>query len=646
MFLSVVVGLTAMPQITLTFPDGSKKEFEKGATGAQIAEGIGRKLAQDALAIKVDDQVQSLFIPIEKDAKINILTWKDAEGKATFWHSTAHILAHAISRLYPNAKNTIGPPIEEGFFYDFDDLKITPDDFPKIEAEMQKIVTANFPFEKIDWIAEDVKKNQGNNPYKQELAKDFQAKGWKITAYKDGEFIDLCEGPHVPKTGLVKAFKLTKLAAAFWKGDQKNKQLTRVYGIGFPSKKELDEWQKVQEELAKRDHRKIGRELKLFMTHELSPGSPFFLPKGTVMYNELLNFLREEYVKRGYQEVITPQLFNKALWETSGHWEHYKKDMFVLIVDSEEFSLKPMNCPSHCLIYQEHAHSYRELPLRLADFCFLHRNELRGVLSGITRDRKFAQDDAHIFCTPDQIGQEIDNMLDFIQHVYHNVFKFETIASLSTKPKEAMGDAETWKKAEEALESALKKTNVKYIVKEGEGAFYGPKIDFDIKDALGRLWQMSTIQLDFQMPQRFKLTYTDKDNSPKTPVMIHRAILGSLERFLGILIENYAGKFPTWLSPVQATVLPLSDKFNKYAAEVTSQLRKHNIRVELDDKQESLNKKVRNAQLENIPYILVVGEKEQQNKSIAVRTRDGKVHGEVKIDKFIEDISNEIKSRK
>ncbi len=631
--------------ITLTLPDGTKKEYEKGVTGMQVAESIGRRLAQDALSISLNGKTQALFLPIEANANIRIFTWKDPEGKATFWHSTAHLFAHAVSRLYPNSKNTIGPPVEEGFYYDFDDLKITPDDFPKIEAEMQKIVTADFPFEKKDWTLADVKKIQGNNQYKIQLATEFSAAGEKLTAYKDGEFIDLCEGPHIPRTGLIKAFKLLKVAAAYWKGDQKNKQLTRVYGIGFPAKKDLDAWVTLQEEVAKRDHRKIGKELGLIMFHEWSPGSPFLLPKGAIIYNELQKFVRNEYAKRGYQEVITPQLFNKALWQQSGHWDHYKENMFIINVDDDEFSLKPMNCPSHCLIFKEGAHSYRELPLRIADFCMLHRNELRGVLGGLTRVRKFSQDDAHIFCTMEQIQSEIHSLLEFIKYVYTDVFKMPFIAKLSTKPEKSLGSAETWQKAEASLAAALDAAKMPYVINAGDGAFYGPKIDFDVKDSLGRTWQCATVQLDFNLPERFALEYSDADNSVKRPVMIHRAVLGSLERFLGVLIEHYAGKFPMWLAPVQCIVLPISEKVNTYANHVVKEMKAHGIRAEINDVSETLNKKVREAQLAQIPYILVVGEKEQTDKTVSVRTRDNVVHGEKKVDAFITEIKKEIENR-
>lgn len=634
-----------MSMITLTFPDGTKKQFKKGITGAEVAASIGPRLAKEALAIKLDHNVRALFIPIENDCAIKILTWSDAEGKMTFWHSTAHLLAHAISRLYPDAKNTIGPPIEEGFFYDFDDLKITPADFPAIEEEMRKIVAADFPYEVHQWTLADVKKHQGKNVYKQQLAEEFSKAGETLTAYKDGEFIDLCEGPHIPRTGLIKAFKLTKLAAAYWKGDQKNKQLTRIYGIGFPSQKELDAWTKLHEEASKRDHRKLGKELGLLMFHEWSPGSPFLLPKGAIVYNELQKFVREEYFKRGYQEVITPQLFNKALWEASGHWSHYKENMFVMNVDGEEFSLKPMNCPSHCLMFRETAHSYRELPLRIADFCMLHRNELRGVLGGLMRVRKFSQDDAHIFCTMDQIQSEIHSLLEFIKYVYTDVFKMEFTAKLSTKPEKALGSVETWQKAEAALAAALDGAKMKYVVNAGDGAFYGPKIDFDVKDSLGRTWQCATVQLDFNLPERFKLEYSDADNSVKRPVMIHRAVLGSLERFFGVLIEHYAGKFPLWLSPVQARIVTLSDKFTSYGEHVMKALKAESIRVELDSSAETLNKKIREAQLAQIPYILVVGEKEQKDKAVAVRTLDGKTHTQ-SIEAFVKHAKYEIEQRK
>jgi threonyl-tRNA synthetase len=630
--------------LKLTLPDGKVMQMPDKSTGYQVAESIGKKLAKDALAIEVNGEVRDLMRPIEKDAKIKILTFSDKGGKDTLRHSTAHIFAHAIKKLYPNAKPTIGPPVEEGFYYDFDDLKITPEDFAKIEAKMQEIVNFNFNFERVEWTLADVKKFEGDNSYKMEMAKEYADKKMKLTAYRDGDFIDLCEGPHVPSTGYVKAFKLTKIAAAHWRGDPKNKQLTRIYGISFPSTKELHDYEKLMEEVEKRDHRKIGAQLELFLAHEWSPGSPFLLPKGTIIYNELQKFIREEYWKRGYQEVITPQMFNKALWELSGHWAHYKENMFVLDVDNEEFSLKPMNCPSHVLIFKSKTRSYRDLPLRIADFCFLHRNEVRGTLGGMTRVRKLSQDDAHIFCMPEQIKEEIKGVLSFMKYVYEKVFKFTYHAKLSTKPEKAMGAPELWEKAETALGEALKETGMKYDVKPGEGAFYGPKIDIDVKDALGRDWQLATIQLDFQMPLRMGAEYEGQDNTKHTCVMIHRAILGSLERFIGVMTEHFAGKFPLWLSPEQVRVLSIADRFNADAQKLVDELRQHHIRATLDASAETINKKVRNAQVDQVNYILVFGEKEQSG-SLQIRTRDNKVIGPVKKEDFIKQLLKEIQDK-
>lgn len=631
--------------LKLTLPDGKVLQLPDKSTGMQAAESIGKKLAKDALAIEINGEVRDLMRPIEKDAKIKILTFSSQGGKDTLRHSTAHVFAHAVKKLYPNAKPTIGPPVEEGFYYDFDDLKITPDDFPKIEAAMQDIINANHPFERHEWTLAEVKKYEGDNPYKMELAEEFKKKGWKLTAYRDGDFIDLCEGPHVPSTGYVKAFKLTKIAAAHWRGDPKNKQLIRIYGISFPSTKELHDYEKLLEETEKRDHRKIGAQLELFLAHEWSPGSPFLLPKGTTIYTELQNFIREQYWKRGYQEVITPQIFNKALWELSGHWTHYKNNMFVMEVDDEEFSMKPMNCPSHVLIFKSKTRSYRDLPLRIADFCFLHRNEVRGTLGGMTRVRKLSQDDAHIFCLPEQIKQEIKGVLDFVKYVYEDVFKFQFKAKLSTKPEKAMGAEELWEKAEKALAESLKELKMQYEVKPGEGAFYGPKIDIDVKDALGRDWQLATIQLDFQMPLRMGAEYEGADNTKHPCVMIHRAILGSLERFIGVMTEHYAGKFPLWLSPEQVRVLAIADRFNPDAQKLVDEMRKHHIRATLDETQETINKKVRNAQIDQVNYILVFGEKEQSG-ALQIRTRDNKVFGPVKKEMFIADLLKEIAEKR
>ena len=549
--------------------------------------------------------------------------------------------------MYPDALNTLGPAVEDGFYYDFDNLKITPADFDKIEQKMREIIAERLPCEKKEMTLAEINSIFIDNPYKRELAEEFAKGGKKLTVYTLGrKFMDLCEGPHLPDTGYVGAIKLMSIAMAFWKGDQKNKQLTRVYGTAFPTEEQLRKHLQFLEELEKCDHRRLGKDLELFTFHEWSPGSPFLLPNGTIIYNELQNFIREEYKKRGYHEVITPQLFNKALWEKSGHWEHFKENMFVMEIDGEEFSLKPMNCPSHCLIYQLKNHSYRELPLRIADFCYLHRNELRGALGGMTRVRKFAQDDAHIYCTPEQIQGEIKHLLDFVKYIYHDIFRMEYSAKLSTKPEKAMGSPKLWEQAEEALKKALDDAKMKYVIKPGEGAFYGPKIDFDVKDALGRDWQCATIQLDFQMPLRFDLKYMAPDNTLKTPVMIHRAILGTLERFIGVMTEHFAGKFPLWLNPVQVRIIPVAEPFIDYARSVCAKYQNSGIRVEVDESQETLNKKIRNAELDKVNYILVVGGKEKENSSVNVRTRDNKVEGEKKTDDFLERLKKEIAEKK
>jgi len=560
-------------------------------------------------------------------------------------HSASHVLASAVKELFPEAKLGIGPAIDDGFYYDFD-LKHTfiPDDLKKLEEKMQEIIEKDLDFKKSKKTRNEAEKILKEEPYKLELLKDLPDDN--ITFYTHGSFIDLCAGPHVKNTKEIKAFKLLKIAGAYWRGDSKNKQLQRIYGTAFSSKKELDDYLKKLAESEKRDHRKIGQQLGLFFFHEYSPGSPFFEPKGTIIYNELLSFIREEYKKRGYLEVITPQIFNKALWETSGHWKHFKEDMFILNIDNSEAALKPMNCPSHVLIFKNKIRSYRELPLRIADFCVLHRNELRGVLGGLTRVRKFSQDDAHIFVTEEQLEKEILGLMDFVEYVYKKVFNFNYIVNLSTKPEKAMGDPKLWDKAEEALKNALKKKKIKFNIKEGEGAFYGPKIDFDIKDSLDRSWQLATIQLDFQMPLNFKATYEGKDGNKHTPIMIHRAILGSLERFIAILIEHFAGKFPLWLSPIQVKVLTLTDRNKEFAEEVFNKLKENNIRVELDERSESIGKKVREAQLEKINYSITIGDKEQEKKTLAIRTLDGKVQFNVKLDKFIKEILEEIKERR
>ena len=639
-----------MTKIEVELPDKSTKKFKKGVSGYEIAESIGKRLAQAALAIEVDGELKDVHSKIQKDAKIRIITYADDEGKEVFRHSAAHILADAVTRIFPDAKLTIGPAVEDGFYYDFDvDRPFTEKDLEKIEKEMEKIVKADHDFKRLEPESKKAAKKKLNkhlrgNQYKLELLNDLGDE--QATFYQHGEFVDLCRGPHVPSTGKIKAFKLTKIAGAYWRGDADNEQLQRVYGVAFPEKKELRKYLHMLKEAEKRDHRVLGKKLELYNFDEVSPGSPFFLPKGTIMYNELLTFLREEYRKRGYDEVVTPLVYEKSLWKTSGHWGHYRENMFELKIDDRDFALKPMNCPSHCMMYQWKTRSYRDLPWRIADFAPLHRNELKGVLGGLTRVRKFSQDDSHIFCTMDQIEDEIDALIDFTKFIYKDVFDFDYDIELSTRPEKSMGTDEQWDLAESTLKKALDKNKLKYKINEGDGAFYGPKIDFHIKDVLQRSWQLATIQVDFNLPQRFDLYYEGSDNQRHTPVMLHRALLGSLERFIGILVEHFAGKFPLWLAPEQVRILTVSDKFNEYAYAWKEKFFKEGVRVEVDDRSESVSKKVREAQLDKVPLMLTVGEKEVKNKTMAVRTLDGEVKFGVNPKKLLETVKKNIDEKK
>ncbi|MCF7866824.1 threonine--tRNA ligase [Candidatus Woesearchaeota archaeon] len=636
-------------QINIKFPDGAMKQYPLGTTGMQIASDISEGLARNAVGILVDGKTLDLTVKLTKNIEdFKILTFKDQEGQEIFRHSSAHLLAQAVTRLFPEAKLTIGPVVEEGFYYDIDHPPFKEEDLTKIETEMKKIAKEKLPVTRHEATYTEAKKIFKDNKYKIELLEEFEKENpnEKVSYYQQGEFKDLCRGPHVPNTGVLKAIKLTKLAGAYWRANAKNKQLQRIYGISYPDKKELNQYLALIEEAKKRDHRKIGKDLELYTFHEYSPGSPFFFPKGTEIYLQLMNFVREEYKKRGYEEVITPLLYDKELWETSGHWDHYKDDMFVIKVDDREFSMKPMNCPSHALMYKTKTRSYKDLPWRVADFAPLHRNELKGVLGGLTRVRKFSQDDAHIFCTEEQMQQEIFDLLDFVHYIYADIFKMEYEIGLSTRPEKAMGEPELWVKAEDALKIALNKKNMIYKINEGDGAFYGPKIDIEIKDALGRKWQLATIQLDFQMPLRFKATYEGEDGTKHTPIMIHRAILGSLERFIGILVEHYAGKFPLWISPEQVRVLIIADRHQIFADRVVEELKEAGIRVTKDYKAETLNKKIRNAQLDQVNYILVIGDKEEEQESVNVRTRDNEIHGTKKLEDFKKQLIKEIKDKK
>jgi len=634
--------------IKIKFPDDSKKEYEKGISVIEVAESIGKRLSDDAIAAKLNNELVDLNTKINNDSELRIITFEDKEGKEIFRHSSSHLMAQAIKNLYPDVKFAIGPAVDEGFYYDLDYKKsFTPEDFAKIEKEMKKIVDANIKIEREEISKQEALKLFKDNPYKTELIKDIEDE--RISIYKQGNFVDFCRGPHVPSTGKLKAFKLTKLAGAYWRGNAKNKQLQRIYGISFPDKKQLKEYLTLLEEAEKRDHRKLGKELDLFSMHNEGPGFPFFHPKGTVIINILKDFWRKEHTKAGYTEVITPVILNRKLWEQSGHWDHYKENMYFTKIDGQDYAIKPMNCPGGILIYKTKLRSYRELPMRMGEMGTVHRHELSGVLTGLFRVRCFTQDDAHIYMTEKQIKDEIIGVINLTDHFY-KTFGFSYDVELSTKPDNAMGSDEVWEKATNGLKAALDAKKIKYKINEGDGAFYGPKIDFHLKDCLGRTWQCGTIQLDFAMPEKFDLTYEGKDGKKHRPIMIHRVIYGSIERFLGILIENYAGKFPLWLAPTQAVILNINDSHIPYGEKIKQKLEKSNIRVETDFRTETMPKKVREAQLKKIPLILTVGDKEKTNNTVAVRTLDGKVYFNInpedlikKVQEIIESKSSEIK---
>jgi len=633
-----------MATIIITLPDGSKFKARKGIKPIDIAKKLlGSVFAKKALVALVNGELWDLDRAIEEDAKVKILTYDDEEAIAVLRHSCAHVLAQAVKRLYPDVKLGIGPAIENGFYYDFDKKEaFTPADLKRIEAEMKKIIKADYKFERKEISKEEAKKLFADEPYKLELIDEMEE---PISVYKDGEFIDLCKGPHIPSTGMIKAFKLMKTAGAYWKGKAENPQLQRIYGVAFKDEKELKKYLSLLEEAEKRDHRKLGKELDLFSIHPEGPGFPFFHPKGMIVINEILKYWREEHEKEGYSEVKTPIILSKALWEQSGHWEHYKENMYFTKIDDRDFAIKPMNCPGSILIYKERVHSYRELPLRWAELGLVHRHELSGVLSGLFRVRAFTQDDAHIYCMPEQIEKEVIKIIKLTERIY-STFGFKYEVELSTKPEKAMGTAEQWERAETALKNALEKCGIKYKINPGEGAFYGPKIDFHVRDALGRKWQCGTIQLDFQMPERFDLSYEGKDGKRHRVVMLHRTVLGSLERFLGVLLEHFAGKLPLWIAPEQIRVITVSDKVRNYAEKVYKELKKQGFRVMLDDRAATVQYKIRDAQLQKIPYMVVIGEKEEKAKKIAVRTRENKVKFGVELDKFIDALKKEIKERK
>jgi threonyl-tRNA synthetase len=639
-----------MGDIVLRFPDGSQRSFPRGVTAQEVAASLSPRLAQAALAAMVDGQVVDLNRPITQDTSIRILTWQDPEGRTVYRHSTAHIMAQAVQRLFPEAKVTIGPPTEDGqgYYYDFDVPRpFTPADLEKIEQVMRDIIAEDQQF-----IREEVSREQARaefeklgEPYKLEIL-DAIPEGETVSLYRnDDKWVDLCRGPHVPRTSYIKAIKLTSTSGAYWRGDEKNKMLQRIYGTSFASQKELDEYLRKLEEAQRRDHRRLGRELNLFMFHPYAPASPFFFPHGALVYNLLVDYVRGLYKKYGYEEVITPQIFLADLWKISGHYYHFWDEMFSLSADEREYGVKAMNCPSHCLMYAASLHSYRELPIRYADFCRLHRYERSGVTAGLTRVRSFSQDDAHIFCRPEQIEEEIHNFVEMLTETYKMLGFEEIQIYLSTRPDHRAGTDEIWDRAEATLADVLKSQKIDYDLRPGEGAFYGPKIDFIVNDALGRPHQLGTAQLDFNMPNQFGLEYISEAGTPERPVMIHRAMLGSLERFMGILIEHCAGAFPVWLAPVQVAILPIADRHNDYAFKLASDLRNKNLRVTVNTDSAKTSAKVAQAEAQKIPYMLIVGDREVSNESVSVRQRGRKDLGSMKVAEFEARILAEVATR-
>jgi len=630
----------------ITLKDGSSKEYAQSMSVIDIAKDISEGLARVATEGEVDGEVVDLRTVIDKDCELNILTFNDEKGKGAFRHTTSHIMAQAIKRLYPDTKLAIGPSIEDGFYYDIDrETPLVAEDLEKIEAEMKKIVKEDLPIKqytmpRAEAIAYFKEKDE---PYKVELIEDLPEDS-VISFYSQGEFTDLCAGPHLMSTKPVKAFKLTSLAGAYWRGSEKNKMLQRVYGTSYPKKAELEEYLHMMEEAKKRDHRKLGKELGLFMMREEGPGFPFFLPKGMELKNQLLDYWREIHKKAGYVEISTPIMLSRHLWETSGHWDHYKDNMYTTVIDDEDFAIKPMNCPGGILVYESEPRSYRDLPLRMGELGLVHRHEKSGQLHGLMRVRCFTQDDAHIFMTPEQVRDEIKGVVKLINEVY-SLFGFKYHVELSTRPEDSMGSDEDWDMATEALRGALDDLGLPYVVNEGDGAFYGPKIDFHLEDSIGRTWQCGTIQLDFQLPLRFNLEYTGADGEKHRPIMIHRVIFGSIERFIGILIEHFAGAFPTWLAPVQVKVLPISDKYMDYAQKVLDELNNSGVRAEIDTRAEKIGYKIREAQMKKIPYMLVVGAKEEEDGLVSIRSRFEGDEGQKSLTDFLAAIKMEIQAK-
>jgi threonyl-tRNA synthetase len=634
--------MSEIEMIHVTLPDGNKKGFEQIPTGMDVAMGISEGLARNCVAMELDDELVDLYSEIKQDAHVRLITTKDPEALDILRHSAAHVMAQAVLKIYKDAKLTIGPVVEDGFYYDIDMDSISEDDFIKIEAEMKTIVKAKIPIRRKEVTKADAMAFYKDEPYKLEMISDL-ADG-TISFYEQEEFTDLCRGPHLPHTGFIKAIKLMKVSGAYWRADQTKAQLQRIYGTAFFDKKELKKYLHFLEEAKKRNHRKIGIAMDLFSFHEEAPGMPFFHPKGMTLWNTLLAYWREEHKKAGYVETKTPMMLNRSLWERSGHWENYRENMYTSQIDGIDYAIKPMNCPGGMLLFANRPHSYKDLPLRNAEIGLVHRHELSGVLNGLFRVRAFHQDDAHIFMTPDQIETEILGVLKLVDRIY-STFGLSFHLELSTRPKKSIGTDEQWERAISGLDAALQTYGQEYKVNPGDGAFYGPKIDVHIKDALGRTWQCGTVQLDLSLPERFDLSYIGKDNEKHRPIMIHRVIYGSIERFLGILVEHFAGKFPLWLAPVQATLLPINDGLIDFAKTVQQELEAAGLNTVVDDRTESLNKKVREAQLEKTPLILTIGEKEKDAGTLSVRTLDGKVRYGMAKDTFIACVKNHIVTR-
>ena len=632
--------------IKITLKDGSIREVEKGISVLELAKEISEGLARVATAAEVNGEIKDLRYTLEEDSSVNILTFEnDLNGKKAYWHTTSHIMAQAVKRLFPEVKLAIGPAIDEGFYYDFDVEKpFTDEDKENIEKEMKKIIKEDLSIERFTLSRKEAIElmKQKEEPYKVELIEDLP-EGEEISFYKQGEFTDLCAGPHLMSTGKIKAIKILSSSSAYWRGDEKNKTLQRIYAISFPKASALEEYLQLLEEAKKRDHKKLGKELELFMISPEGPGFPFFLPKGMELRNVLEDYWRKIHKKNGYVEIKTPVILNEELWHRSGHWEHYKENMYTTKIDDVDYGIKPMNCPGGMIVYKSKMHSYKELPIRAGELGLVHRHEKSGQLNGLFRVRCFTQDDAHIFCTPEQIEEEIEGVIKLVDEVY-SLFGFEYSIELSTRPEDSMGSDELWELAEGALKRVLNKIGRNYELNEGDGAFYGPKIDFHIKDCLKREWQCGTIQLDFQMPERFDLNYIGEDGEKHRPVMLHRVIFGSIERFIGIITEHFAGAFPTWLAPVQVKILTITDNNIEYANKVKEELEKEEIRVELDSRNEKIGYKIREAQLQKIPYMLVIGEKEMQNNTVGVRSRSDGDIGAIEISEFIEKIKTEIEN--